>query len=57
MPEGSGFGFLLSDARPVSSFPPGLVGCVVDVSVDGDDLTLLDDVIFEEVLEGYCPSS
>lgn len=57
VPEGFGmFGFLLSDELPVDNLPPGLVGCVTDVRVDGDDLTLLE-LTFEEVLEGFCPSA
>lgn len=57
MSEGVGlFGFLLSDSRPVDSLPPGLVGCVTDVMVDGETLSLLE-VELDDVLNGFCPSA
>ena len=55
VPKGLGlFRFLLGNERLVDSLPPGLVGCVTDVRVDG--LALLE-AAFEDVLDGFCPSS
>ena len=51
------FGFLLNDDRPQGNIPPGFTGCITDVTVDGSALSLYNEVVVEDILEGYCPTA
>ena len=58
VPEDSSlFQFLLSSSVSRNSLPPGLVGCVREVEVQGNnDLSQLDVAAMEKILMGVCPT-
>ena len=56
-PPGSGqFNFLLSGEVDGDGPPPGFVGCVQELSIDGDVVTLQEADQAEDILNGFCPS-
>ena len=55
--EGSGqFLFLLSEDVSRDSLPPGLVGCVRNVSVDGVEVGVESADLAQQILVGLCPA-
>lgn len=57
VPENSDlFRFLLSANLPRDSPPPGLFGCVNNVTLGGDPFSLQDAISMENLLIGFCPS-